>query len=762
MATSRAGSDPARRRADAEGSLQLGTKTLVGLGASFALWCSLLYWANASLVRPSFEALEVRTVERNCDRVTRAIGNEATTLSSKAGDWSLWDETYDFILDRNEDFVKANLNEAALETLAVDVMAFVGLDGKIVHLTARDAELAAAFPADAIGALLAREPDLLQHDSFESSHHGLTTLQDRLAWVASRPIHRSDHGGERRGSLLFVRLLDAAMIAVIGELTETSLAISAEPSPGPTAAIVRSEEEIEGRLGLADMFGRPLASCTVRMQREIHQEGEAALRLLMVALMVSSGLALLTTLAGFHTVVMRRLHRLHGKIREITKSGDLSQRVAVQGCDEIADLASSFNDLTRTLQTTQQNLIRANEVRSQFLANVSHEVRTPVTALLGFAELLLDPHLPRGQHDDFVRTVRRNAQHLLAILNDLLDSAKIESGQMSVERLPVPFAELLFEVVDLSIAAAARKGVDLRAELAGPVPATIVTDPIRLRQILMNLVGNAVKFTSEGSIRLVVSMAGESTVRIDVVDTGIGITEAQKARLFQPFAQADASTSRRFGGTGLGLALSRNLARLLGGDITVDSLPGVGSTFRVELDTGDIAGVPRLERLHRALRPASAASASEPQVLAEHRLLVVEDSADNRRLVSFVLRKAGATVDVAENGRIAVDLLLDAMAGGAPYDLVVMDMQMPVLDGYAATAELRGRGIDVPILALTASAMQADQDACLQAGCTAFATKPIDRVALVARVAALLPASAPSTAGEKAVPLQANGTPAPH
>lgn len=741
--------------------MQLGTKTLVGLGASFAFWCSLLYWANAALVRPSFEALEARAIERNCGRVASAIGNDASTLSSKAGDWSLWDETYEFVANRNEEFVKTNLNDEALATLGLDAMAFVDTGGTVVHLAARDAAIAAELPPEAIQQLLEREPGLLVHGGPESSHHGLTHLRGDLMVVASRSIHRSDHTGESRGSLLFVRRLDAAAVAAIGRLTETAVEIAAAPWTSRELTIVRTEEEIEGKVGLPDLFGRPLAVCAVRMPREIHKEGESALGLLLAALVISSGLALLTVLGGFDTVVMRRLRRLHSRIRDVARTGDLSLRVEVSGNDELADLARSFNELTGNLQATQQNLVRANAARSQFLANVSHEVRTPVTALLGFAELLLDQHLPRAQHDDFVRTVRRNAQHLLAILNDLLDSAKIESGQMSVERSPVQLPDLLFEVVDLSFATAARKGLDLRVELASPVPVTILTDPIRLRQILMNLVGNAIKFTSKGGVRLVVSMTGESTVQIDVVDTGIGITEEQQARLFVPFVQADASTSRRFGGTGLGLALSRSLARLLGGDVTVHSLVGQGSTFRVALDTGDVAQMPKIDRLHRSMRLAAAAPAEAPRLLCGARILVVDDAADNRRLVSFVLRKAGAVVDVAEDGRLGVDLVLDANSGGEPYDLVVMDMQMPVLDGYAATAELRLRGFRLPILALTASAMQSDRERCLQVGCAAYATKPIDRAALVAAVMSLLPGRLQAAGANKSVELQASGPPAP-
>jgi signal transduction histidine kinase/ActR/RegA family two-component response regulator len=723
--------------------MHLGTKTLVGLGASFALWCTLLYLANAALVRPSFEALELRTMESNCDRGRKNLLDQALGISQKVGDWSIWDDTYQFVADLNQAFVDSNLSEEAIGTLGLDFMAFVDTTPAVRHLQQSSAEVGELVTTETIATLVAFEPRLLRHDSARSSTHGLMRVGDHLMLVASRPIHRSDYSGESRGSLIAGKLVDDELIRGLANLTQLSISVSTMVTTGYRPVITKTEDRAQARLSLFDIYGRPIGTFMVSSPREIAMEGESALRLLLVALLLSSALALVTTLIGFDRAITRRLRSLNATMREIAVTGDLTQRAEILGKDEISELADTFNELTNTLHAMQEKLIAANAARTQFLANVSHEVRTPVTALLGFTDLLRDPKLLRHQHDDFVETISRNARHLLTVLNDLLDSAKLESGQMTIERIETPLSELLLDVVELARPVAAKKAIDVSARVEGVVPASVRTDPTRLRQILTNLVGNAIKFTEHGSVTLVVGLPSPKVLQIDVVDTGIGIAPDQLERLFAPFAQADASTTRRFGGTGLGLVLSRNLAKLLGGNVTVASEPGRGSTFTVTIAAEFAADVPRIGELVRR-RPAEEASspAAAAKSLEDRRILVVDDAPDNRRLVSFLLRRAGARVDLAEHGREGIDRVIASAAAHEPYDLVVMDMQMPVLDGYQATAELRRLGYSLPVLALTANAMQSDRDACMKAGCTDFATKPIDQQNLMSILERLLPALA--------------------
>jgi signal transduction histidine kinase/CheY-like chemotaxis protein/HPt (histidine-containing phosphotransfer) domain-containing protein len=378
----------------------------------------------------------------------------------------------------------------------------------------------------------------------------------------------------------------------------------------------------------------------------------------------------------------------------------------------------------------------ANRAKSEFLANMSHEIRTPLTAVLGYADLLLDTNLSPSDRLSHVQTIRRNGEHLLSILSDILDLSKIEAGKIEIEKIACSPAQVVADVASLMRLRAHEKRLDFRVKFETPIPERVQSDPTRLRQILMNLVGNAVKFTDEGAVVLAVECVfpdGDAPQLVfTVTDDGIGMSTDQLGRLFQPFVQADTSTTRRFGGTGLGLVICRRLAEMLGGSISARSAPNEGSTFALRVPTGDIHDVPMVERIEEA--------GPLPQLLdvstirCEGSVLLAEDGRDNQVLISTHLRRAGATVAVAENGREAVEMALAAVRSGRPYDVILMDMQMPELDGYGATAKLRGRGYDGWILALTAHAMATDRERCLSAGCDDYLTKPIDKLHLLTTV----------------------------
>jgi CheY-like chemotaxis protein len=287
----------------------------------------------------------------------------------------------------------------------------------------------------------------------------------------------------------------------------------------------------------------------------------------------------------------------------------------------------------------------------------------------------------------------------------------------------------------------AAKGIVLDSVFENSLPAMIQTDPTRLRQIILNLVSNAIKFTETGSVRVVVRFVPGDTpaLEFDVIDTGVGMTQQQKERLFRPFVQADTSTTRDFGGTGLGLTISKRLAEMMGGNILiVDSTPGVGSRFRATVAIGDIAGVemvyPSCPISSREKEKQTRESSTSVKPLADYRILLAEDGPDNQRLIAFILKKAGAQVTVVENGQLAVNACFEAIEQKMPFDAVLMDMQMPVMDGYDATSYLREQGYRSPIIALTAHAMDGDEEKCLEAGCTAYATKPINRELLIGKI----------------------------
>jgi len=427
---------------------------------------------------------------------------------------------------------------------------------------------------------------------------------------------------------------------------------------------------------------------------------------------------------------------------------------------ELDESRKRFEAQTRSLQ--EQNAVledamrRANDaaaVKSAFLANMSHELRTPMTAILGFAEML-EQMVGDPECLDAIHIIRRNGEHLIEIINDILDLSKIEAGRLEVERLPCSAIEIVSEVISLMRVRSEAKGLSLDAGYSGPIPERIVTDPTRLRQALLNLVANAIKFTEVGGVNVLIRLddksADQPRLRFDVCDTGIGMTDEQISRLFRPFTQADSSMARRFGGTGLGLTISRRLVEMLGGTISVKSDQDLGSTFSMTVETGPLDQQRMLEYPTRDLD----CGAGVPKAFCEIRrlncrILLAEDGPDNQRLIGFALKKAGATVEVVENGLLAFERIMgsapaDAVDDSAlpPIDVVVMDMQMPVLDGYGATRKLREAGYRGPIVALTAHAMAGDREKCLAAGCDEYATKPIDRKQLIDLIASVVPVPA--------------------
>jgi len=453
----------------------------------------------------------------------------------------------------------------------------------------------------------------------------------------------------------------------------------------------------------------------------------------------------------FSRSLVRPLQKLVAGTQAIT-AGDLGHRIDTGGPEEFAGVADAFNRMSsslavssavrdrleRDLRTEKERADEANKAKSAFLANMSHELRTPLNAIIGFADHLLQPNLSDREQDEALQIIAHSGRHLLDIISDVLDISKIEAGRLEVERITCSPLELVEEVRSLIARQANTRGLFFHVEFDGPLPETIRSDPTRLRQILLNLLGNAVKFTTEGGVRLIVSLAGEAgregrLLRFAVHDTGVGIDEAQQGRLFAPFTQADASMTRQYGGTGLGLAISKRLANLLGGDVVASSTLGQGSTFTLTVETGSLEGVRLLEGLSEAVSD-NVTDPEEPRVeesLKGLRILVAEDNAVNQRVIMALLRKLGAEITIVENGKLAVERAQLGSANGLPFHVVLMDMQMPLMDGLTATRFLREGGCDVPIIAVTANALASDRDACLHAGCDDYVSKPIHRNTLL-------------------------------
>ncbi len=396
--------------------------------------------------------------------------------------------------------------------------------------------------------------------------------------------------------------------------------------------------------------------------------------------------------------------------------------------------------LERRLKRAMRHAENAAQAKAQFLANMSHEIRTPMNGVLGFADLLLRQGL-KGEAARYAELIERSGRSMMALLNDILDISKIESGQLSITREPVDIRKLAAECAELHAAGANARNIAMAVRFGADVPACIASDCLRLRQILLNLIGNALKFTEQGSVEISIQQEN-GQLAIAVEDTGIGIEESRLDAVFSPFVQAEGETTRRYGGSGLGLSISRQLAVLLGGSLGADSMPGVGSRFTLRIPIAECDALPRTEGA--VVSPSLAA-------LPGCRVLLAEDHDVNRILVTAMLEQLGQTVEVAHDGIAAVEAASAAHRSAAPFDIVLMDIQMPGCDGYAATRLIRANGIDgtaLPIIALTANAYAEDIEAAFDAGMQAHLAKPLVFEDLASTLARWLPSpNWPDTAG---------------
>jgi signal transduction histidine kinase/DNA-binding response OmpR family regulator len=415
--------------------------------------------------------------------------------------------------------------------------------------------------------------------------------------------------------------------------------------------------------------------------------------------------------------------------------------------DRVRDRTRELSQEVTRRKRTQEELVVAKDLaeaashaKTEFLANMSHEIRTPLNGIIGFTELLLTERQSLSDADqaEYLLTIQKSGSHLCELINNILDVSKIEAGRFELERIACSPREIIEDVVSVLRVQSEEKGLSLDCD-AQDLPNTIESDPARLRQLFMNLVGNAVKFTEQGGIQITASVNGQQ-LQVEVADTGVGIATEKLEAIFDPFSQADTSVTRRFGGTGLGLAISRSICESLGGRLTIESQLGVGSVFTVLIAAP--AAESQTPLVDTPLRRASSEKTPQTVDLAGRKILVVDDGETNRKLIQLILKRAGAEIVTAENGLEGVHL-----AQSENPEMILMDMQMPVMDGYSATRQLRTLGNDSPIIALTAHAMKGDEERCLDAGVSDYLTKPVDATNVLAMVSQWLSKEPPLAAG---------------
>ena len=667
--------------------MSLRAKTLLAVGVTVFGLLGVLFLTAESLIIDNLSALEVRDATQDVEVVQAAVTDELSKLELLAVDWATWDDTYQFVVDQDPSFYDGNLTADSLASADMDLLCIISREGKHVyaHGFNADEEELTPIPEDFLPWLSLDSP-LLNMDEPEQVTNGTILLADGILLISACSISDSEGEADPNGVLMFARWLDDEHQSELEkrtgrtfELVRTDQGMSKEQAlalgtirDGESSVIFdHSEEQLMLYGAVTGVSGDANLLLQIPYDREIMAQGRGMVKFLTVSTMGIGSAFLLLALIILNRLILRRLAGMVKTVRKLEQSGDSSLRLTDDRPDELGALANGFNRALATVENAKEMAEEASRTKSEFLANMSHEIRTPMNGVFGMAELLDGTDLNIKQQD-YVNTIRRSCDSLLAVINDILDFSKIEAGKLDLDPRPFNLQLVQEDTACLLANVAEEKGVELLVQYSPDAPRFLVGDDTRVSQILLNLAGNAIKFTMEGHVLINidgrVGTDGRAKMKVEVRDTGIGISEEALKRLFQSFQQADNSTTRKFGGTGLGLAISRRLAELMGGEIGVESTEGEGSTFWFTLNFEVASDIPEAVELPQ-------------ESLAGKRILIVDDYPENIRILQDSLDSTGAIVHSCLDIDEAQDVLLAAAASGEEFDLLVLDYLMPKMDG---------------------------------------------------------------------------------